>query len=434
MNILMIGVNYAPEPTGNAPYTTALARSLVARGHTVDVITGYPHYPDWRIPDSYTGRRMTEVIDGVTVHRYRHFVPQHGGTGLGRLLMELHFGWLSATARWGQADVVLTISPALFSSGAALLRARLTRGLNAATWVQDLYSKGTQELHGTTSGSARVSTFLESTILRLASSVTVIHPRFQRHLTQVLKVDPSRVVVQRNWAHLRPTAHSTDTHLIRAKYGWGDDEFIVLHAGNMGAKQGLSNVVEAAKYCQEKGHRIRWVLMGSGSQLDSLKKQSQGINTIEFLPPQEDNDFQDLLRSADVLLVNEKPGLREMAVPSKLTSYFFAGMPVLAAVEPDGTTAEEVLAAQAGILAKPGHPKELVEAALHLQADPQLRTRLGILGKQHAENFLAEKSAVDSYEKWLRALTPHKNWKTEKSQEFPVTHLNLDSNSIKEPQ
>ena len=59
MRILIIGVNYAPEPTGNAPYTTALARSLARRGHEVHVLTSYPHYPQWRVPDGWTGRRRT---------------------------------------------------------------------------------------------------------------------------------------------------------------------------------------------------------------------------------------------------------------------------------------------------------------------------------------------------------------------------------------
>ena len=43
MKIALIGINYAPETTGIAPYTAGLARGLAARGHDVEVMAGQPH-------------------------------------------------------------------------------------------------------------------------------------------------------------------------------------------------------------------------------------------------------------------------------------------------------------------------------------------------------------------------------------------------------
>ena len=53
MRILVAGINYAPEVTGIAPYTTGLAEGLAQRGHTVDVWTGLPHYPQWQIASGW---------------------------------------------------------------------------------------------------------------------------------------------------------------------------------------------------------------------------------------------------------------------------------------------------------------------------------------------------------------------------------------------
>jgi hypothetical protein len=39
-NILIIGLNYLPEPIGIAPYTTGLAAGLSRRGHQVRVRAG----------------------------------------------------------------------------------------------------------------------------------------------------------------------------------------------------------------------------------------------------------------------------------------------------------------------------------------------------------------------------------------------------------
>ena len=49
-----------------------------------------------------------------------------------------------------------------------------------------------------------------------------------------------------------------------------------------------------------------------------------------------------------MLLVNELPGVAHMAMPSKLTSYFQAGKPVLAATDEGGFTAKEIALSGAG--------------------------------------------------------------------------------------
>src|SRR3972149_5416494 len=57
--LVILGINYAPESTGTAPYTTGLAEHLAAAGHEVTVVTGMPHYPSWRIAAGYRGRLTT---------------------------------------------------------------------------------------------------------------------------------------------------------------------------------------------------------------------------------------------------------------------------------------------------------------------------------------------------------------------------------------
>ena len=91
LKITIIGLNYAPELTGIAPYTTRLAESLAAGGMSVDVITGYPHYPEWRLKDGYSGLKMVETTRGVRITRYRHFIPRRV-TAIGRVLLEASFG------------------------------------------------------------------------------------------------------------------------------------------------------------------------------------------------------------------------------------------------------------------------------------------------------------------------------------------------------
>jgi glycosyltransferase involved in cell wall biosynthesis len=209
----------------------------------------------------------------------------------------------------------------------------------------------------------------------------------------------------RNWTHL-PPAKTVDVAATRAQFGWSDDEEVVLHAGNMGVKQGLGNVIDAARLAAERGERVRFVLLGAGSELQRLKEAGSGIPTLQFLSPLNDADFAAALGSADCLLVNELPGVSEMAVPSKLTSYFSAGRPVIAATDVTGITADEIRNADAGVVVPAGDPAALLEAVSALAADPEGSRRLGANGRHYRSTVLDEESAIDQFTEMLRRLIP----------------------------
>jgi len=81
-HVAVVGMNYAPEPTGIAPYTAGLAEMLVEAGARVTVVTGVPHYPTWTVDPEYRwSLRVRERRHGVDVIRARHFVPRRQSVG-----------------------------------------------------------------------------------------------------------------------------------------------------------------------------------------------------------------------------------------------------------------------------------------------------------------------------------------------------------------
>jgi colanic acid biosynthesis glycosyl transferase WcaI len=296
------------------------------------------------------------------------------------------------------------VSPALFSTAIAMIRARLSsRRLPVNVWVQDIYSLGITETGMGGGPVARLITWVERATLAAAAGVVVIHDRFGQHLRRQLGVNPDRIEVVRNWTHVDPVM-PTDVELARARHGWSSDETVVLHAGNMGIKQGLENVVSAARLADQQGSPVRFVLLGNGSQRDELRALGADINRLQFIDSLEDAGFQDALASADILLVNEKPGVSEMAVPSKLTSYFNAARPVLAATAAEGLTASEIEAADGGRIVQAGDPQALLDAVLVLRAAPELASALGANGFRYRMSVLGEAAAIDRFEGWLRFL------------------------------
>ncbi|WP_234057977.1 glycosyltransferase [Microbacterium sp. NFH-22A-Y] len=382
------------------PWLGGLAR----HGHEVRAITAHPHYPDWKITPGYGQWSRSEQIDGVVVTRLRHYVPPQPSP-LPRALSEATFGVRQLLARWGRPTSIVAVSPALISSALVRLRARLThRKTPFVVWVQDLYGIGISETGQGGGAAARVIRGIEGWLLRSASAVVVIHDRFADRVHDDFGVPRDRIVVVRNWTHLPPLP-PVDVAAVRAARGWDDDEVIVVHTGNMGVKQGLHHVVDAGRLASQRGERVRFVLVGNGSQRDELQRRAEAEpTTAQFLPPLDDRDFTDVLQAADILLVNELPGVAEMAVPSKLTSYFAAGRPVLAATDATGITAQEVRSADAGVVVEAGDPVALLAGVRALAADKDAAARFGANGKRYRETVLNETFAIDRFDSLLADL------------------------------
>lgn len=397
MRVTMIGLNFPPEPTGIAPYTGGAADGIAAGGNDVTVITGYPHYPQWKISPGFRGLRMGELRGSIQVTRLRHPVPATGRL-IQRIGMELVFGMRAILSPWRSPEVVLAVSPALLATFLVVLRARLTR-TPVVVWVQDLYTLGVSET-GSSQRLVGLVQWIESFTLRSATRVLVIHPRFRRYVSETLAVPSTRVDVVRNWTHVAPSPGRSE--VLRHQLGWGSDEVVVLHAGNMGAKQDLENVVRASKLAVSAGVPLRFVLLGDGNRRRSLEKL--GPNPcLQFLDPLPDGEFEEALASADILLVNELSGMTEMSVPSKLTTYFNTGLPVLAAVDESSVTADEVGLARGGLRVSPGDPQALLEGALLLAADSGLRAELGAAGQRHRNEFLGADVAMEGVIKTLES-------------------------------
>lgn len=407
MKIKIVGINYFPEVTGIAPYTTGLAEGLAARGHEVSVTTGLPHYPEWRVHDDYrSARSYREIINGVTVDRLWHHVPENP-SARNRIRLEASFARAVMRTRFDQSSVVIAVSPTLLSTAAVVAKARL-RNVPVGIVVQDIYGKGVVETGAMGGKLATAAARFEARVLRSASGLAVIHDRFRAALGEV-GVDEAASTVIRNWTHLDAADDPAPGEAIeiRRQYGWGDDEVIVVHAGNMGAKQGLENVVAAARLAASEVPlgTIRFVLVGDGNQRRSLEDAGAGIPTLQFIKVLPDNAFRAALQTADVLLVNEKPGVKDMAVPSKLTTYFRTGKPVVAATDQSSAAAGEIRAAGAGVIVAPTDPRALLEAVLTLGRDKAAGKQFGESGKRYSQEVLSRDSAIRAYENWCQDLS-----------------------------
>jgi colanic acid biosynthesis glycosyl transferase WcaI len=389
--VLVVGINYAPEHTGIAPYTTQACEHLAAQGADVFVLTGVPHYPHWTTPAKYRRHlRVEETHHGVPIRRLRHFVPANQ-SAITRGTYEATFGLQVAVQKlpW-EPDVVLAIVPSLFGATAAASLAR-RHDARLVVWVQDLMGPATAQ-SGIAGGTriTRATSAIERRLLRRADRVLVLNEGFRGYVTDA-GVAPGKVEVVRNWSHV--ASSTADRDVTRQRLGWGEGQVIALHTGNMGLKQGLQNVVEAARLAETEAPHVRFALLGDGSQREDLEKLGEGLANLQFLPPASSEDYPDLLAAADVLIVNERASAAEMSLPSKLTSYFRAGCPVIAAVAPDGSTAREVTVSGAGLLVAPEDPAALLKG-VQVLADPEQSRGYAEAATAHLERHLTPEAVL----------------------------------------
>ncbi|MDT0264789.1 glycosyltransferase [Streptomyces sp. DSM 44915] len=403
--LLLVSTNYAPEQAGIGPYASQLAEHLAAaRDAEVHVLAGLPHYPAWRVDPAYRGRwRLVDERAGVLVHRRRHYVPARQ-SALRRAAYEatiLGHGLL-APPRIARPDAVLAQVPSL---AGGLLAARLARRYRVPFLpvVQDLMGAAAAQ-SGIAGGGrvAAVTSGVERRMLASAALVGVIHESF-RDRVRALGVPDERIRLVPNWTHV--TAPSQPRAATRARLGWPAGQQVLLHSGTMGLKQGLDVAVEAARLAPE----LRVVLMGDGATRAHLARLAAPLPNVELRPPAPAAEFPEILAAADALLVTQRASVLDMSVPSKLTSYFAAGRPVLASVAGNGGTAQELRRSGGGRLVPPEDPAALVAAARELAADPAGADAIGARGAAYAAGHLSRAAGLARLTALLdEALTGHR--------------------------
>src|ERR1700730_18622614 len=129
MHVVFLGINYWPDETGIAPFTTGRCEYLASRGHQLTVFTGFPYYPTWRIPEHYRGHLVSrEERNGVTILRSWLYVPKRVNA-MRRILHEASFvaaSMLRAVPRTAQRrpDLLVVTTPPLALSLSAILLSR----------------------------------------------------------------------------------------------------------------------------------------------------------------------------------------------------------------------------------------------------------------------------------------------------------------------
>ncbi|MDB6040897.1 MAG: colanic acid biosynthesis glycosyltransferase WcaI [Verrucomicrobiales bacterium] len=405
LRILVWGINYSPELTGIGPYNTELCDYLFERGHRVRMLTTFPYYPAWRkLPTERFCIYRTDVLDGPPVHRCWHYVP-HKVTLLTRLLHEASFVFTSMLRFpfLPCSDVIVVVSPPLLLGAAAALVCRFTRA-KFVFHVQDLQPDAAAGLGMVKNQFAIKCLYrLEAFSYNQANRVSGISQGMLSAFTKK-NVPREKQIMFPNGVHILDEKYWPKRGSFRKGKGIREDDFLVVYSGNMGVKQGLEILVEAARLLQNP--RIRILFCGEGNQREAIEKLVQKYNlpNVTMIPLQPVAQHRELLNDADVCVITQQAGAGGSFFPSKLLMTLAFAKPVLTVADDTSDLARASHIAKFGMNVCPGQPLALALAIETMADSPERLAEFGKAGRAFVEQYRFS-TVLGAFENELRSLT-----------------------------
>ena len=387
MRILILSQWFDPEPTFKG---LLFARELVARGHQVEVLTGFPNYPGGKVYPGYRVRPwVREKLDGIDVLRVALY-PSHDNSGFERVLNYASFALSAAvigTALIRKPDVMYVYHPPI-TVGLASAVIGFLRRTPFIYDIQDLWPD-TVAASGMMSNPTALGLLcnLCKFVYRRASHITTLSPGIKDTLA-LRGVPPGKMDVIYNWCDEDSVRGRTE--LPTERLG-GTDRFCVLFAGTMGHAQGLESVLLAAQICRTSVPAAEFLFIGGGVDRPRLERiaEEMQLDNVRFLPRQPMQAMGGILAGADALLVHLKDDpLFRITIPSKTQAYLAAGKPILMGV--GGNAADLVNQSQSGVLCQPGDPRSIADAVKKMvDASPAELASMGRKGKAFYDRALS---------------------------------------------
>jgi colanic acid biosynthesis glycosyl transferase WcaI len=401
LKIIILSLNNAPELTGTGKYTGEMVRWLSDQGHEIHLISAPPYYPAWTVQKPYTSYGYAkESFQNLTTYRCPLWVPTHP-TGIKRILHLASFALSSLPVLFfnifWRPDVILVVKPTFFCAPAGLLASKLCR---AVSWlhIQDFEVDAAFDM-GLLSGK-RLSSLVrrvERWLLQCFDRVSTISDKMVDRLS-TKGVNKSKSVYFPNWVDTKAIYPLQGQNAYRKELGLPEGKIVALYSGNMGNKQGLEILAEAAQILHDRSE-IHFVFCGNGSGRETLVSTCHALPNVSFMDLQPFDRLNELLNLADIHLLPQRADAADLVMPSKLTGMLASGRPIVATASPDTEVANVVQ--NCGIIVPPGDARLLSNAIAGLAGNPQRRLNYGKKARIYAEENLSQEVILTSFVKAL---------------------------------
>lgn len=321
-NITFISLNYAPEDSAIGLYSTQWVAYLKDAGYNVTVVSAFPYYPKWEIAQDYKHKKtfLKEELNGTTVLRYKQYVPKNPSF-LKRILhlSDFTFGSFFNLFKIKECDLVISVVP--FTSSVFLGYIQKKR-FNAKLWmhIQDFEFDAALQ-----TGVRKKENFIFSMLFKLekwlfskADLASTISYSMLNRLSEKTK---SQQYFLPNWIDdekINPENSKTHQYL-------KSDKIKILYSGNIGDKQDWEAFIQFCIDIDKNKYEV--IIVGDGSKKEWICNEVQGFNNVNYYPPVPFEELSDLLCSADVHILFQKPDVIDTVMPSKVLGMMASAKP-----------------------------------------------------------------------------------------------------------
>lgn len=185
-------------------------------------------------------------------------------------------------------------------------------------------------------------------------------------------------------------------------------EYLIGYVGVMGDQEGIDLLLEAAHYIVHDLDRkdVQFCLVGGGPSLEKLRQLAGELGLddyVTFTGRAPDEVLFDVLSTADVCVNPDRVNpMNDLSTMNKILEYMAFSKPIVQFDVKEGRYS----AAEASLYARPNDPVDLAKKILQLLAVPEIRARMGAIGRERVETRFAwphqESHLIAAYRRALR--------------------------------
>lgn len=373
MKLALIIDDYLPDSTRvGAKMFHDLALELISMGHNVTVIT----------PAVGQAKKVTEhSVEGVRVWRFSSGPIKD----VGKVTRALNETLLSFKA-WSAIkqnvnehtfDGVIYYSPSIFFGG---LVNKIKKHCKCPSYLvlRDLFPQWVIDAGMIKKGSLieKYFKFFEQRSYKAANTIGLMSEKNIEVFKQSNQ-DKYPTEVLRNWADVKPVIAEDSATSFRSQLQL-QNKIIYFYGGNIGHAQDMANLMRLAKKMQHCT-LAHFIFIGQGDEVElinQLAKQWQLAN-YTYLPSVNQNEFKRILADIDIGLFSLSAKHTAHNFPGKLLGYMVHSLPILGSVNSGNDLQDLVNSQGAGFITVNGDDKQLLENAIKLYENPQLRKDIG---------------------------------------------------------
>lgn len=392
--ILVICQYYKPEPFRIAD----ICEEMVRRGHEVQVVTGYPNYPEGVLYEGYgKGKHIDEVINGVKVHRC-YTVPRQTGTA--KRMMN-YYSYAASSLKYVLSRKCVASDGTSFD----------VVFCNQLSPVMMAYAAiGYKKMHKTPVVMYCLDLWPESLIAGGIERKSAIY-KYYHHISKRIYGQMDKILITSrmfsNYLRDEFGIKKEDIEYL-PQYAEGifeqipprveDGTFNFMFAGNTGTVQSVETVIKTAEILKDEP--VKFHIVGGGTDLERLQKMGEDMENVIFYGRRPVEEMPEFYARADAMLITlvADPVL-SLTLPGKIQSYMAVGRPIIGAI--DGETKTVIEEAQCGFCGKSEDADELAENIKRFISDNKDRLLMGKNARKfYMENF-QKPMFMDKLEKYL---------------------------------